>query len=45
MKNVQLNLYTDIFGADVIGNLDDAKKRFLSIEGVSAPEPLHDLGW
>lgn len=45
MKSVQLNLYMDIFGTDVIGNLDDAKKRFLSIENVSAPEPLHDLGW
>ena len=45
MKKVQSNLYTDIFGAKVIGTLDDAKKRFLSIENVSAPEPLHDLGW
>ena len=45
MKSVQLNLYTDIFGTDVIENLDDAKRRLLSIESVSAPEPLHDLGW
>jgi len=45
MKKVQSNLYTDIFGAEVIGTLDDAKRRFLSIENVSAPEPLHDLGW
>jgi group II intron reverse transcriptase/maturase len=45
MKSVQLNLYTDIFGTDVIENLNDAKRRFLSIESVSAPEPLHDLGW
>lgn len=45
MKNVQLSLYTDIFGADAIGNLDDARRRFLSIESISAPEPLHDLGW
>ncbi|OAF12145.1 reverse transcriptase domain-containing protein [Bradyrhizobium neotropicale] len=45
MKTVQSNLYTDIFGPDVIGDLDPGAKRFLSIEDVAAPEPLHDLGW
>ena len=45
MKIVQSNLYADIFGADVIGNLNERAKRFLSIEEVSAPAPLNDLGW
>lgn len=45
MKIVQSNLYIDIFGADVIANLDEGAKRFLSIAEISAPEPLNDLGW
>jgi hypothetical protein len=43
MNLIQLNLYSDIFGADAIEQLDESARRFLGISELRSPTPLYDL--
>jgi hypothetical protein len=45
MKLILANLYSDIFGVDVLEKLDEHAKRFLGIDVISTPVPSSDFEW
>lgn len=45
MKLILANLYSDIFGVNVLEKLDEDAQRFLGIDLVSTPIPSNDLEW
>jgi hypothetical protein len=45
MKLILVNLYSDIFGVNVLEKLDEDAQRFLGIDIVSTPIPSNDLEW